>query len=303
MNALSAESTKAAQYFTLLTLPSHGPVRVERLVSATGDVESAFESVVNNPSEFGLSGLSIVRTSRAIEDEILGAAANGIDLISTTSLRYPPNLNKSKFRRRFVFMAGDRRPIGARCVAVIGTSSPTAAGEDAVSEVVSQLVGQGLSVISGLARGIDGQAHKSALEAQIQTHAVLGTGLGTVYPPEHRQLYESVLAQGSGISHFLPSFPGARWSFPERNKVMAGCSLATILMESRRGSGSLLQAENCISDQRPLFIHSSNLENHENEEWINHLVGSGATVFSRWDEIASQIDLGVAEQYLPDPLW
>ncbi len=148
-------------------------------------------------------------------------------------------------------------------VAVVGTRDATPYGLHAAEDLSYQLADAGALVVSGLARGIDGAAHRGALRAGGFTAAVLGCGVDVVYPPENRRLYEDIAAAGVIISEYPPGTPAERWHFPQRNRIISGLSLATLVVEAPRHSGALITASTALEQGRDVFavpgpIHAPN---------------------------------------------
>lgn len=289
MTAESASSREVARYFSLLELPGVGPVSAERLIEQHGTIEKAFQAVAQDVDGTLESGISLSQLVDRLEEALVDASDSGIQIISKSDPFYPKNLLRSKYARRYLFCRGHSNTDTSQSVAVIGTSSPGSQSEENVYQLVEDIASSGFTVVSGLARGVDGSAHRAALSIDSPTVAVVGTGLHHVFPPEHEDIFNAITSRHVVYSHFLPHFRGARWSFPERNKVMAGISMATIVMESRPGSGSLLQAASSLADSRPVFIHSSNEANPETIKWLPDLVHQGAVVFSSWLDIVTEI--------------
>jgi len=298
--AESASSREAAKYFALLELPGVGPVAADRLIEEHGTVEQALEMVVEGNAGAIESGVSVSQLVERLEEALVEASDSGIQIVSTSDPDYPKNLLRSKYARRYLFYLGHSATDTSKSVAVIGTSSPGPQSEAHVKQLVQDIASSGYTVVSGLARGVDGSAHRATLSLESPTVAVVGTGLHHIYPPEHVDMFNAISSRYAVYSHFLPHFRGARWSFPERNKVMAGMSLATIVMESRTGSGSLLQAASSLADSRPVFIHSSNEANPDSSKWLPGLVRRGAVVFTSWLDIVNDLSPSEAEtNFLP----
>ena len=300
MNAEYASIRDVAEYFALLELPGIGPAAAVRLIEKHGTVEQALEQVTQENAGTLDSGISVSQLVERLEEALVEASDSGIQIVSTSDRVYPKNLLHSKYARRYLFCVGRSDTDTSKSVAVIGTSSPGSPSDGDVYQLVQEIASSGFTVVSGLARGVDGSAHRAALSLSSPTVAVVGTGLHHIYPPEHEDMFNAISSRHAVYSHFLPHFRGARWSFPERNKVMAGVSLATIVMESRTGSGSLLQAAASLADSRPVFIHASNEANSDSRHWIPDLLRRGAVLFKSWDEIKGLLDETTAEtNFLP----
>ena len=158
---------------------------------------------------------------------------------------------------RSSFVAGKLESRDARSVAVIGTRRPSSAGLDRARAVAEHLVGCGFTVASGLAAGIDTAAHTAALARGGRTIAVIGTGLHRSYPPQNAALQRRIATEGAVISQFWPDAPPSRTSFPQRNAVMSGIALATIVIEASHTSGARTQARHALAHGRPVLLMDS----------------------------------------------
>jgi DNA processing protein len=195
------------------------------------------------------------------QEEIVGWQARGFDVLPFTSHGYPENLRVAENRPPLLFVQGGPTAADRRAVAVIGTRQPSATGRELARATAEALALAGYTVVSGLAAGIDAAAHRAVLELRVsgrapaaRTVAVLGTGLGQVYPPEHADLQAEVAAQGALVSHFWPDTPPARNSFPARNAVMAGLTLGSVIVEAGEHSGTRIQARHALAQGRVVVL-------------------------------------------------
>jgi len=200
---------------------------------------------------------------------------SGLDVRCVLDQAYPAPLHDIFNRPALVFVRGawpmqPDRPT----IAVVGNRAATDDGLRRARRVASELVEAGFAVLSGLAAGIDTAAHTSALDAGGQTAAVMGTGLSRIFPAENEPLAERILAHGGVLlSQFFPSQPPTRWTFPMRNIVMSGLSLATVVVEASKTSGARMQARVALQHGRTVFLLKSLVEQHE---WARKYVSEGA---------------------------
>lgn len=153
----------------------------------------------------------------------------------------------------FLRGAGDPELLGERSVAVVGARSCSPYGSAAARLLGRELAAAGLVVVSGLARGVDGEAHRGALEAGGRTVAVLGCGVDRDYPAAHRELATRIAATGLVVSEYPPGVAPAPWRFPARNRIVAGLCEATIVVEARERSGALITADLALEEGRDVF--------------------------------------------------
>jgi DNA processing protein len=178
----------------------------------------------------------------AARAELECAARLGVDVLTIEAETYSPLLRRSADPPPILYVRGRLLPDDRLAVAVVGARRATPQGALLASGLASALAGRGLTVVSGLARGIDAAAHRGALEAGGRTVAVLGSGIDRIYPDEHRKLAETIARQGAVVSELpLGSAPFPQ-NFPERNRIIAWMSWATVVVEAARDSGSLITA-------------------------------------------------------------
>jgi DNA processing protein len=181
-------------------------------------------------------------------------SANGMRLVTVLDPEYPPNLRAVHDRPPIVFIRGDLTPRDANAVAVVGARKATSAGVAKATAIAQHLVEQNFTVVSGLAAGIDTAAHTATLSRNSRTLAVIGTGLARTYPPENHALQQEIATRGAVISQFWPDAPPSKRSFPMRNAVMSGITLATVVVEASETSGSRIQARLALAQGRPVFL-------------------------------------------------
>ncbi len=203
----------------------------------------------------GLDSLA-ERCERA-QGEIDVAAQADARLVTVLDDAYPSNLRVIPKPPPFLFYRGELRRDDARSVAVVGTRRASAEGIDRAAKLASLLVQEGVTVISGLAKGIDTAAHSAVLDCGGRTIAVIGTGILRVYPKENAELAERIVERGAIVSQFWPSAPPTRYSFPMRNEVMSGISQGTAVIEASSTSGAKMQARLAIEQGKRAFLMSS----------------------------------------------
>ncbi len=181
-------------------------------------------------------------------------------LLTILDDRYPENLRAVHDRPPLIFVAGQLASEDSRAIAVIGARRATRRGIDTARSVAAHLVETGFTVASGLAEGIDTAAHTTALARGGRTIAVIGTGLARSYPPGNALLQARIATRGAVVSQFWPDSPAKKESFPMRNAVMSGLSLATVVVEAGETSGARTQARLALAHGRPVFLHHAVLE-------------------------------------------
>lgn len=188
------------------------------------------------------------------EEELDRLAEHQVFMVDTADEDYPTNLRMIHNRPPFLMVRGSLVQGDERAVAVVGTRQPSAEGREAAYEIGRKLAERHVTVVSGLAEGIDTAAHSGALSAHGRTIAVFGTGIEVIYPAKNRALADAVARSGACVSQFLPSMRGARWTFPARNLVTSGLSLGTVVVEASETSGARLQTQAALRHGKRVFL-------------------------------------------------
>jgi DNA processing protein len=209
------------------------------------------------------------------------------DLVTVVDDRYPANLRMIHDHPPFLFVRGTLD--GAETsIALVGTRNPSPQGQETVRRLAQQLVEEDITVVSGLAAGIDTAAHESALEAGGRTLAVLGTGILRTYPASNRDLAARIPQSGAVLSQFWPDMAPTRWSFPVRNIVTSGLSLGTVVVEAGPTSGARQQAEHALRHGKRLFLMRGLVED---QAWAQSMLEEpGAVAIDGLDEVLEAID-------------
>jgi DNA processing protein len=197
---------------------------------------------------------------RAVVAEDERAAAVGADLLTVLDPGYPRTLRLIFNLPPFLYVKGQLLEQDLRSVAVVGTREPTEDGLERADRMARLLVDAGVTVVSGLARGIDTAAHQAALAQGGRTIAVVGTGITRCYPKENAELADRIAAAGAVVSQFWPSAPPATWSFPRRNVTMSGIAQGTVVIEASATSGAKMQARLALQHGKKVFLLRSLVE-------------------------------------------
>jgi DNA processing protein len=201
-----------------------------------------------------------LRVAALAEDE--RAAAVGADLVTVLDPGYPRTLRLIFNLPPFLYVKGRLLEQDLRSVAVVGTREPTGPGLEKAGRMARLLVDAGVTVVSGLARGIDTAAHQATLERGGRTIAVVGTGITRCYPRENTELADQIAAAGAVASQFWPSAPPATWSFPRRNITMSGIAQGTVVIEASATSGAKMQARLALQHGKKVFLLRSLVDNY-----------------------------------------
>jgi DNA processing protein len=249
----------ARGWLALASMPGVGPARFLSLLSAFGSPRAALEA---SPEEWAsipgigrtaMRGRSTGVDEKAIDAQVRQLEKSGASMAVLGGDDYPPTLARISQAPPFFFYRGEFPPADTAAIAIVGSRSPSPYGRRMATALSDGLARAGLTIVSGLAQGIDGAAHHAALDAGGRTIAVLGCGLDIVYPRAHRQLAENITENGVLISEFLFGTPPTRENFPKRNRIISGLSLGVVIVEARGVSGALHTARHALEQDREVF--------------------------------------------------
>ena len=235
-----------------------------------------------------------------LDAEIEAMERVGITALTWEDQDYPRMLKEIYDLPPVLYVKGTLLPEDERSVSVVGTRRATAYGREAATQLTTDLARTGVTIVSGLARGIDAVAHRAALEAGGRTIAVLGNGLDITYPPEHAPLAAQIIEQGALVSeHPLGVRPEAK-NFPRRNRIMSGMTLGTLVIEAPEGSGAIWTVRHALEQNREVFcvpgsIFSSNIRAN------NLLIQEGAKLVMDYKDVLEELNLAGIDEQLPLP--
>lgn len=277
-----------------------GAVRLRNLIQHFGDVETAWHA---SPQEMRAAGLGpkLIETMQQVRAgvslELVWERVHslGIQVLTWEDEAYPRRLKEIDQPPPVLYLRGNLLPEDEWAVAIVGTRGITAYGRQVTAEIASVLARRGVTVISGLARGIDAEAHKAALNAGGRTLAVLGSGVDQIYPPEHRQLANQIIASGALMSDYAPGTPPDGVNFPPRNRIISGLSMAVIVIEAGERSGALITAEFAADQGREVFAVPGNI-NAPKSVGCNRLIHQGARPLLTPEDVLESLDLASFQQ-------
>lgn len=235
-----------------------GAVRLQALIHHFGDLETAWKA---NPIDLAAAGLGSKVVERVIqarenvdlEKVFEQIARQDIQILTWNDESYPARLREIDQPPPVLYLRGEYLPDDIFAVGIVGTRRVTPYGRQVTEEIASFLAANGITVVSGLARGVDAVAHTAALKAGGRTIGVLGSGVDRIYPPEHRALAEQMAERGAVVSDYAPGTPPDASNFPPRNRIISGLSLAVVVIEAGETSGALITAEFAAEQGREVF--------------------------------------------------
>ena len=272
-----------------------GSVRFGILERTFPDLESAWRASESDLIEAGLDArtASAIQAARQEIDPVAELAkieTAGISALTRRDAGYPSRLREIDDAPPVLYVRGALLPEDEWSLAVVGTRRATAYGRQAASELTRGLAANGMTVVSGLARGVDTIAHRTALDSGGRTVAVLASGLDTIYPPENRKMAEEIAECGAVISDYpLGTKPRADF-FPRRNRILSGLSLGTLIIEGDHESGSMITAKFALEQNREVFAVPGSIFSPQSRGPLS-LIKDGATPVSSADEILEALNL------------
>ncbi len=272
-----------------------GAVRMQNLVAYFGDLESAWGADANELSAAGLGAKLVEKVISARKDINLDQVwskieAQGIKIVTWADEEYPNRLREIDQPPPILYIRGEYLQDDLFAVAIVGTRKVTAYGRQVTEDIASFLASNGLTVISGLARGVDAIAHQTALRAGGRTIAILGTGVDKIYPPEHRGLADEIMKRGAVMSDYAVGTPPDASNFPPRNRIISGLSLAVVVIEAAETSGALITAEFAAEQGREIFAVPGNIHAPQSKG-TNKLIQNGALPLLTPDDLMQALDL------------
>lgn len=251
-------SPDVAYWLGFHLVPGISAGRLETLLARFGSLAEAWEA---DPAALRSAGLPtrvvdalVERRARLdLAHELERVRRSGAEAIALADDAYPRVLKEIASPPLVLFVRGRLQLEDEHAIAIVGTRRPTAYGKDVAAQLSRDLAAHGVTVVSGLARGIDRVAHEAALEAGGRTIAVLGSGIDVVYPPEHARLAERIVEQGALVTEFPPGEQPLAKNFPVRNRLISGLSLGVVVVEAPRKSGALITATFAVDQGRTVY--------------------------------------------------
>jgi len=276
-------------------VPGVGPARFRLLLQAFGSMSAAWEAPADSLREAGLDRRTVEQIVSArrrldLERECERLAERGITLLTWDDPQYPRLLRAVDSAPPVLFVQGELTPADEWALAVVGTRYATGYGREVTRRLVMPLAKMGVTIVSGLALGIDGEAHRAALDAGGRTIAVLACGLDQIYPPEHRRLAQEIVEHGALLSEYpLGTLPERR-NFPPRNRLISGLARATLVVEAGSQSGALITARFAAEQGRDVFAVPGSILSPR-QSGTNWLIQEGAIPVVSHEDIVRCLQL------------
>ena len=293
-------SEVAHRYLQLQLTADVGPIRLRNLIARFGSVDavlSASMSELERVEGVGPHTAESIFRSRGADSvarEIARATACGLRILCLEDPAYPQPLRNIPDPPICLYVRGRLKPTDSVAVAIVGTRRCSHYGREQAVRFGEMLAGAGFTVVSGLARGIDGHAHRGAIQGGGRTIAVLGNGLASVYPPEHGDLADQVVQAGALVSEMPVDAQPLAESFPRRNRIIAGLSLGVVVIEAGPRSGALITARLASEYNREVFAVPGRVDRPDLTAGVHRLIRDGqAKLIARLEDVLDELgDVG-----------
>ena len=293
------------EWIALNMTPRIGPRAATKLLEKFGSADGVFHATRAELESLRLKPEtveSIVKREfyKQAEEELTTVGKLGGDVLILDDGSYPYLLREIADPPITLYVKGDWQAcFDAPCIGIVGSRRCSTYGENASLMLARDLAEKGICIVSGLARGIDTAAHKGAIEARGKTIAVLGTGIGQVYPKENAKLVDKILDSGGAlVSQFPLETPPLPENFPYRNRIISGLSLGVLIVEASERSGSLITARLAMEQNREVFAVPGNITS-KNSFGTNYLIKSGAKLVQQWQDVVHELPAEIAAKILP----
>ncbi|MDD3375409.1 MAG: DNA-processing protein DprA [Candidatus Omnitrophica bacterium] len=282
----------------LNAIPGLGPIRIKQLLSYFVSAKKVLlasqkeilslgcipKNVAQNISEFP--------KEEFLEKEHALMKSHDVNVCAITQESFPKNLKNISDTPVVLYVKGTLEAIDANAISIVGSRRASVYGTSTAEKFAMQLSDFGITVVSGMARGIDTAAHRGALRAKGRTIAVLGSGLANIYPPENKKLAEDISRNGAVISEFPMSTKPLAGNFPRRNRIVSGLSLGVIVVEAAQRSGALITADLALEQGREVFAIPGKVDS-PSAQGTNNLIKQGAKLVSSIEDVLEDLQINL----------
>jgi DNA processing protein len=295
-------------WLALGLIPEVGAATFHRLVQGLGSAEAVLRAKAGALEQVPGISQQVARAiasfpwQDALDRELRVIETRGLGLIRFGDEGYPELLAAIHSPPPILYVRGTIEPEDRVAVAIVGSRQASQYGSAMAEQISGELAERGVTIVSGMARGIDAAAHRSALRAAGRTIAVLGCGLGVTYPPEHADLADQIAEQGALISEFPIFTPPKPGHFPQRNRIISGLARGIVVIEAGLKSGALITANYALEQGREVFAVPGQVTSRSSRG-CHQLIKAGAKLTEGWEDILEEIELQMTpgSQVVRDP--
>jgi len=284
------------EMLALSGVPDIGPTRFRSLVAFFGSPENVFKASIKELQKVNGINLKIAENIKKFEkDKFADAQLKILDktkskIITYWDEKYPKNLKNIYDPPIFLFVKGDIIPDDQFALSIVGARNPSPYGKIAAGKLSEELSEKGLTIISGMAYGIDSTAHEGALKAKGRTIAVLGCGLDIIYPSGNKKLFYRIIENGAVVSEFPFRTKPDPGNFPRRNRIISGLGLGVIVVEAGEKSGALITAKLALEQNREVFAVPGKISSPESAGTNKLIKESSAKLVQSVDDVIVELE-------------
>ena len=295
------DTSELKAWLALSTVPNIGPIRYISLVKHFGSPETVLAASAKELAELPdvgpvtASGIKNNVSWETAEEQLGLCEKNQVRIVTFKDEGYPTNLLTIYDPPPFLFVGGEIKEEDQNAVAMVGCRSASSYGRRMTERIGRELVRRGITIVSGMARGIDSIGHSAALKEKGRTLAVFGSGLDVPYPPENKRLAGQIKSSGAVISEFFLGTKPEAPNFPRRNRLISGLSLGVVIVEAGNKSGALLTAQCALEQNREVFAIPGNLDS-KNSQGTNKLIKEGAKLVTAVEDILEELRISTGTE-------
>lgn len=293
---MKSNPSELKSWLALSTVPKVGAVRFISLVKHFGSPEAVLSAPEKELADFPDVGPIIASNIKTKVDWMV--AEKQVELMKRHKVRlltfkdeaYPENLKSIYDPPPFLFIRGEIKEEDKNAIAIVGSRAASPYGKQTAERIGRELAKRGITIVSGLAWGIDSIGHQAALKENSRTIAVFGSGLDVIYPPQNGKLVEGIIQNGAIISEFFLGTKPEKQNFPKRNRLISGLSLGVVIIEAGSKSGALLTAGHALEQNREVFAVPGNI-GAKTSEGTNRLIKEGAKLVTSVEDILEELKM------------
>ncbi|GAB6268238.1 MAG: DNA-processing protein DprA [Smithella sp.] len=280
-------------WIALKSIPGVGNITFPALMDKFGSISDIFTAplselrIIPGISQNTATAIAGFKNWDKIKEELELLDKNKINVITCQDKLYPAKLLNIYDRPPLIYVRGNLKNEDIN-IAIVGSRMASTYGKYTTEKISRELALKGLTIVSGMARGIDSTAHRGAITAHGRTIAVLGSGLDVIYPPENKKLFDDIIQNGAVISEFPPGTPPLSANFPTRNRIISGMSYGVVIIEAGEKSGSLITARLALEQGREVFAVPGSIDS-AGSRGTNKLIKQGAILIENIDDILEEI--------------
>ena len=302
LSRMASKKDELKYWIGFSRIPGIGKVRIAHLRERFVNLEDAWNAPVSKLKQAGLDSRSVnaiaaLRPRISLDDEMEKLERYKVKVLTCEDPSYPPRLKEIYDYPPVLYVRGNLLPKDDPYLAVVGTRKPTVYGRQVAEEIVADLVQSKITIISGLARGIDSIAHRTALDSGGETIAVFASGLDIVYPADNAKLAQAIMERGALVSEYPLGVRPKADNFPQRNRIMSGLSLGVLVVEAGERSGALITAHQAVEQNRDVFAIPGSILS-PGSRGTNHLIQEGAKLVCNCNDILEELNLTTMAQQL-----